>query len=67
MKVIVNKEHKEINKECKIIEMLEILNIKNTQGLAIAINNTVIKKDDWKNYQLKENDNILLIKATQGG
>lgn len=36
-------------------------------GIAVAINHSVIPRSDWKNTQLTENDNILVITATQGG
>ncbi len=39
----------------------------NQNGVAIAVNGTVIPRKDWENYLLKENDNILIIKASQGG
>ncbi len=37
------------------------------KGVAIAVNNIVIQKQDWTVTTLKSNDNILIIKATQGG
>ena len=37
------------------------------KGIAVAVNNSVISKSDWENYIVKPNDNILIIKATQGG
>jgi sulfur carrier protein len=37
------------------------------KGIAIAVNFTVIQKSDWGKTKLKENDNITIIKATQGG
>ncbi len=36
-------------------------------GVAIAINDTVIPKINWDTHILKPNDHILIIKATQGG
>lgn len=36
-------------------------------GVAVAINNTVIPKQNWHTTLLNPNDNILIIKATQGG
>ena len=38
-----------------------------SKGIAIAVNQTVISKSEWSKTQLKENDNIAIIKATQGG
>ncbi len=36
-------------------------------GVAVAINETVIPKASWENCIVQSNDNILIIKATQGG
>ena len=37
------------------------------KGIAIAINQNIITKSEWANTPLRDNDNILIIKATQGG
>ncbi|RMG80009.1 MAG: sulfur carrier protein ThiS [Bacteroidetes bacterium] len=37
------------------------------KGKAIAVNNQVIQKSNAEKIQIKENDNILIITATQGG
>ena len=37
------------------------------KGVALAVNDTVVPKANWGNYLIKPNDNILIIKATQGG
>lgn len=37
------------------------------RGVAVAVNNTMISREEWKNYSLSEGDNILIIKAACGG
>lgn len=37
------------------------------KGIAVAVNDTVIPKSQWENHIIKSNDQILIIKATQGG
>ena len=37
------------------------------KGIAVAVNNTVIQKEFWRSTQLKQNDDLIIIKATQGG
>ena len=39
----------------------------NAKGVAVAINGQVIPKDSWPQTAVSENDDILIIKATQGG
>jgi sulfur carrier protein len=38
-----------------------------TQGCALALNESVIPKDKWNDTKLKENDKVIIIKATRGG
>ena len=37
------------------------------KGVAVAVNDSVIPKSDWETHIIQSNDNILIIKATQGG
>jgi len=64
--VKINNNSQFINDESNIELMVEDLKIE-TNGIAIAVNETVISRSNWKGKQLKENDNITIIKATQGG
>lgn len=41
--------------------------INDFKGLAVAVNDNVIPKITWSAYQVKENDTITIIRATQGG
>jgi sulfur carrier protein len=66
MNVIVNNNSRSILEESSVQAMAAQLKIE-SKGIAIAINQTVISKSDWSTIQLKENDNITIIKATQGG
>ena len=36
-------------------------------GIAVAINNTVIPKPEWETKSVLHNDNVLIIQASQGG
>lgn len=37
------------------------------QGIALAINDSIVSKLNWSKTQLSENDKLLVITATQGG
>lgn len=37
------------------------------KGVAVAVNDAVVTKDKWSDYQLSEEDRIEIIRATQGG
>ena len=41
--------------------------ISNSNGVAVAINNNVIPKNEWPERSLAEGDKILIIRASAGG
>lgn len=66
MIIKVNESPREIINTATVQQLLDELQIA-TNGIAIAINNNVVKKEDWINSHLQENDNVLIIRSTQGG
>ena len=66
MKVFINDKEQDLSGE-NSLENLISKTISDTKGIAVAINNSVIPKTNWKKFQLNENDKIIIIKATQGG
>ncbi len=66
MELIVNSEPKQFSGK-NISELMQSLNMSNTNGMAFAVNAKVIPKNEWATFQLNNNDKILIIKATQGG
>lgn len=64
--VKVNQEQHQVLEDTTLLTLVADLNIA-TNGIAIAINQSIIKKDKWSEQLLQNNDNILIIKATQGG
>ena len=62
-----------LNDRIKVIDTVTILALLEKElsdkmnGIAVAVNNTVIPRAGWDTYEIKNNDNILIIKATQGG
>lgn len=67
MQLTVNNEKYEFPNEEKLNDVLKIFSVKANQGVAVAVNNNVVPKNEWQNFPMKENDSILIIKATQGG
>ncbi len=66
MKIAVNHKEYDVSENTSVHQLLSILELK-PQGIAIAINNTIIPKSFWQNTSLTENAQITIIKATQGG
>jgi len=61
-----NNENISLPLKATIINFLQEIN-NSGNGIAVAVNEIVITKSDWDKKQLKNNDNVLVIKATQGG
>lgn len=66
MNITVNNNTQVLLDASSIETMVNQLNIE-SKGIAIAVNYTVISKSEWSKIKLHENDNITIIKATQGG
>lgn len=64
--VKINHQTKSIEASNCLETVLDNLKI-SKQGIAVAINNQIITKTIWDNTFLKENDNVTIIQATQGG
>ncbi len=62
----VNEKFLEIKNGFNIQQLLEQINSPQ-DGVAVAVNNTIILKNLWESKTLSKNDNVLIIQATQGG
>ncbi|MFH7016793.1 sulfur carrier protein ThiS [Flavobacterium sp. FlaQc-47] len=68
MELKINQQIKQFNVESLSVQSLLDLEIPNKQnGIAVAINNTIIPKTNWDQHFVRETDEILIISATQGG
>ncbi|MFQ5334608.1 MAG: sulfur carrier protein ThiS [Flavobacteriales bacterium] len=67
MTVFVNARPLALPEPANVQVLLEALSIPGGRGQAVAVNDTVVPKAEWETHLLKENDRILIIKATQGG
>ena len=50
-----------------LLDLTRLKNLEEKTGLAIAVNGTVVKRDEWANHRLKENDSVIIIVPVQGG
>jgi len=67
MNITINKDPKTIDTDSHLLQLLESVKLIDQKGVAIAVNDQVITRSKWEQLQLKENDKITIIKATQGG
>ena len=62
----VNYKKQTFSENLTVYELIEQLNIQ-TNGIAVAVNNDVVSKPNWEKREVKDQDNLLIIKSTQGG
>lgn len=65
--VFVNHEKRLVGKDKVLNQLLLEIDLLEKTGIAVALNNEVISKEKWEVTELKPNDNITVIRATQGG
>lgn len=49
------------------VQILLDREVQHQQGIAVAINDTVVPKNDWATRYIQSRDRVLIISATQGG
>lgn len=67
MEILLNNQPKQIGTQQSVQQLLNDVVGEAQRGIAIAINNVVVPKTAWSQHFINESDNILIIKATQGG
>ena len=67
IEVSINREKFRIAVTGTLAEVLPLLDIRLRDGIAIAVNNTVIPRSEWDGFVLRERDEVFVIRATQGG
>ena len=50
-----------------LFELIDDYGFMKKTGIAIAVNETVVPRAEWKNHVLKQEDTILIITPAQGG
>jgi sulfur carrier protein len=67
MEITVNNSSREVTEHCTLHELVCSHLGDKQKGVAVAVNGSVIPKAHWERHLLQSRDNILIIKATQGG
>jgi sulfur carrier protein len=68
MELKINNQNK--NFDCKSLTIQELIDFElptKQNGIAVAVNQTVVSKNQWATFLLSPSDDILIITATQGG
>lgn len=67
MEITYNDQIQEVKEETSVSEFVFSQIGEKQNGIAVAINEAIVPKSEWAKTYLKANDNLLIIKATQGG
>ena len=67
MELIINSEPTNFDEQLTVEQLIFSQFNELPKGIAIAVNQEVVPRNEWKTYQLNNGNNILIINATQGG
>lgn len=67
MEVTINHNRTELKETSSLFALLQLQNLSEKKGIAVAVNNKVVPRSKWDSHILNSNDSITIIKATQGG
>ena len=68
MKIHINGEEKTVDSNLNIHDLLLALALDPAQaGIAVAVDREVIAKAEWQATELRENSDVEIIRAVQGG
>ena len=68
MELKVNGDTKSVSRGATLADLLEGMDIKaDTAGVAVAVNEAVVPRKNWRDTQLHASDSIEVIRAVQGG
>lgn len=67
MEIIINNQKKDIPDQTTIGNLLTLLDMDHSKGIAVAVNKKVVPRGAWSSTSLNRRDEVLLIRASQGG
>ncbi|MCX8080171.1 MAG: sulfur carrier protein ThiS [Bacteroidia bacterium] len=67
MEIKVNNQIKDVPDNVTLLDVVHHELNGNFRGVAVAVDKKIVPQGEWKNFKIKEGNQILIIKATQGG
>lgn len=67
MQVLINDKPQSNEAWANLKDIIISNGLLDAKGIAVAVNNNVVPKQDWNEHQIVEGDKILIIKAAAGG
>ena len=67
-RISVNGEDKDLERDLTIMELLDLMGVKFREvGLAVAVNDEVVPKSEYKTRKVKEGDRVEIVQLVGGG
>ena len=68
MRIQVNGEAREIKVAQSVAELVSQINGSDqSQGIAVAVNGQIVRRNDWAERTLEDNDEVEVLRAVSGG
>lgn len=68
MELTINQQKKNVNPAPSSLGAVLLTELPaSPKGIAVALNNQVIPRDQWNSTEIRDKDAILIVTATQGG
>jgi sulfur carrier protein len=67
MEITVNNQTLKLTGPSSVAQLLSVVLQVPGTGIAIAVNQAIVSKSEWQAHILQPGDQVVLIKATQGG
>ncbi|WP_411273116.1 sulfur carrier protein ThiS [Daejeonella sp.] len=67
MEITVNQQIYQVTDICSMQHLIAVVLNTPSTGIAVAVNQAIISKANWERHILNPGDQVIIIKATQGG
>jgi sulfur carrier protein len=67
LKIVVNGQDRSFPAPASLLSILKEMGLEEKRGIAAAVNGAVVPRSEWPRAELAPRDQVLVIRATQGG
>ena len=67
MQIQFNNEAVQLSDTCSLLQLLVQRQMADKKGIAVAVNNEVIPRASWHQFEFGQNSNVVVFTAAQGG
>jgi sulfur carrier protein len=67
MTIRVNGEQRSVDAKVRIAELVRSMVADDPEGVAVAVNGEIVTRSRWHEREVRDGDDIEIVRATQGG